>query len=113
LRDEVSRRTGSQYNFVLVNYYSDGKDSISYHSDGEDFLGPNPTIASLTLGAPRDFLMRPIPPKKGANEPEKVSSTAEKWTLESGDMIVMRGTTQSTWEHSIPKRANAKGRRPL
>ncbi|RAK99559.1 uncharacterized protein BO80DRAFT_426543 [Aspergillus ibericus CBS 121593] len=43
------------YNFILVNYYATTEDSIAYHSDDERFLGPNPTIASLSLGARRDF----------------------------------------------------------
>jgi len=38
------------------------------------------------------------------------SAPVEKWSLESGDMVVMRGTTQSRWLHSVPKRANAQGR---
>jgi alkylated DNA repair dioxygenase AlkB len=37
------------------------------------------------------------------------NADTEKWTLESGDMIVMRGTTQSQWLHSVPKRTNVGG----
>lgn len=39
LKEAVEEATQATYNFVLVNYYSDGKDSISYHSDDERFLG--------------------------------------------------------------------------
>ena len=105
LKAEVEQRTGARFNFCLVNLCAsscvsrapltladqDGKDSITYHSDGESFLGPLPTIASLSLGAPRDFLMRAAE-RKATDQPLK-------WTLRSGDMVVMRGTTQSTWEH--------------
>jgi hypothetical protein len=38
------------------------------------------------------------------------SLPTEKWSLKSGDMIVMRGTTQSNWLHAIPKRKEARGR---
>lgn len=125
LRKRVERATGSTFNFVLVNYYSEGKDSISWHSDDESlrlrslalsnlrldseltralcdrFLGPLPCIASLSLGGTRDFAMK---------HKEDKSLPTEKWSLESGDMIVMRGTSQSRWLHSIPKRAKASGR---
>lgn len=82
------------------NYYASGADSISWHADDEAFLGPCPTIASLTLGAPRDFYMK--------HKTDK-SVKPERWTLRSGDMVVMRGTTQATWLHSVPKRASAGG----
>ncbi|KAB8077921.1 hypothetical protein BDV29DRAFT_167344 [Aspergillus leporis] len=83
------------YNFCLVNYYASGSDSISYHSDDERFLGANPTIASLSLGAKRDFLLKHKP---------GIEAGALKFPLASGDMVVMRGETQSNWLHSIPKR---------
>ncbi|WVQ70002.1 uncharacterized protein L199_008226 [Kwoniella botswanensis] len=108
LMRKVEQVTSSQFNFCLVNYYSSGNDSISYHSDSESFLGPNPTIASLTLGHPRDFLLRHINFK---NHPRTGNSVAvEKFVLEDGDMVVMKGKTQHEWEHSIPKRKSAKGR---
>jgi alkylated DNA repair dioxygenase AlkB len=112
LRKVTEGSTGETFNFCLVNYYADGKDSISYHSDDERFLGPNPAIASLSLGAKRDFLMKhkPIAPNGGAvsEEPKGI-----KLSLGPGDMVLMRGRTQGNWLHSIPKRAGAdanKGR---
>ncbi|KAJ3043827.1 Alpha-ketoglutarate-dependent dioxygenase alkB 2 [Rhizophlyctis rosea] len=100
LKNEVEKATDEHYTHVLVNFYSNGQDSISYHSDDESFLGPLPTIASLSLGSSRDFLMR-----------HKVDKTKnEKFVLESGDMVVMRGKTQSEWLHAVPKRKNAGGR---
>ncbi|KAI2474861.1 DNA repair family protein [Pyrenophora tritici-repentis] len=104
LRKLTEGTTGETFNFCLVNYYADGKDSISYHSDDERFLGPNPAIASFSLGAKRDFLMKhkPTAPKEGvvAEEPRGI-----KLPLGSGDMVLMRGTTQANWLHSLPKRA--------
>lgn len=98
--------TGATYNFCLVNYYANGADSISYHSDDERFLGPNPSIASFSLGATRDFLMKhkPIPPKDGEAPPEQNTKPPLKLPLASGDMVLMRGKTQANWLHSIPKR---------
>ena len=43
LKALVEAHTDTTYNFCLVNFYSSGKDSISYHSDDEHFLGPLPT----------------------------------------------------------------------
>ncbi|TQV95873.1 hypothetical protein V2A60_001043 [Cordyceps javanica] len=93
LRKSTEAATGCQFNFCLVNYYASGADSISYHSDDERFLGPDPAIASFSLGAQRDFLMK-----------HKTAPESLKLALASGAMILMRGTTQSRWLHSIPKR---------
>ncbi|KAF9699575.1 hypothetical protein EKO04_002614 [Ascochyta lentis] len=104
LRKITEGTTGNTFNFCLVNYYADGKDSISYHSDDERFLGPNPVIASFTLGAKRDFLMKHKPTEAKEGE-AAVNAGQIKLTLGSGDMVLMRGETQSMWLHSIPKRA--------
>jgi len=103
LRQITEGSTGETFNFCLVNYYASGDDSISYHSDDERFLGVNPSIASFSLGARRDFLLKhkPIPPSDAAPPPELKPL---KYPLASGDMILMRGKTQSCWLHSIPKR---------
>jgi hypothetical protein len=92
--------TGCQFNFALVNYYSTGNDSISYHSDDERFLGINPQIASFTLGAGRDFLLKHKPTL--AKHESEIKPM--KFALASGDMLLMGGKTQSHWLHSIPKR---------
>ncbi|KIX98896.1 uncharacterized protein Z520_05357 [Fonsecaea multimorphosa CBS 102226] len=101
LRRVTEANTNTKYNFCLVNYYATGNDSISFHSDDERFLGPEPAIASFTLGAKRDFLMKHKPPKDGK---PKLQTKDIKLPLASGDMILMRGSTQSNWLHSIPKR---------
>ena len=100
LRALTENATGCTFNFALVNYYASGDDSISYHSDDERFLGKEPAIASFTLGAKRDFLLR----HKKTAEGHLSESKPIKLPLASGDMVLMRGMTQSNWEHSIPKR---------
>ncbi|KAF4552353.1 Hypothetical protein D9617_10g073340 [Elsinoe fawcettii] len=107
LRRLTEGSTGETYNFCLVNYYASGTDSISYHSDDERFLGNNPAIASFSLGAKRDFLMKhkPFNAKDGLEAPE---TKPIKLPLASGDMILMRGKTQSHWLHSIPKRKSGE-----
>lgn len=114
LRKSVEAATGCQFNFCLVNYYASGADSISFHSDDERFLGALPAIASFSLGARRDFLMKHKPPKVGSEEanggtskgsPKPLPKPPLKLPLESGDMVLMRGATQGNWLHSIPKRS--------
>lgn len=114
LRRATEMTTGRQWNFCLINYYASGADSISYHSDDERFLGPDPAIASFSLGAKRDFLLKHKPStaevtslslerEKGA---EKIAKDKPlKLSLASGDMVLMQGATQANWMHSIPKRA--------
>lgn len=106
LRQLTEIFTGATYNFCLVNYYANGADSISYHSDDERFLGPDPSIASFSLGATRDFCIKhkPITPKDGEPLAEQNSKPPLKLPLASGDMVLMRGRTQANWLHSIPKR---------
>lgn len=112
----MQKRTGSRFNAIIINFYQDGKDSISYHADDESFLGPLPTIASLSLGSSRDFYLRrkfgedtePSRPQfntKGSGP--AASRPTEKMRLGDGDLLVMKGRTQAEWEHSIPKRADA------
>lgn len=114
----MERKVGKHFNAVIINYYADGQDSISYHSDDESFLGSNPTIASLSLGAARDFYLRrkapldedvPAPThqqKMGTKgRGPAASRPTEKMVLEDGDLLIMKGKTQAEWEHSIPKRA--------
>ena len=107
LRRVTEAATDTTYNFCLVNYYATGSDSISFHSDDERFLGPDPAIASFSLGAKRDFLIKhkPLPPKEGEN----VTDTSPvRLPLASGDMVLMRGRTQSNWLHSVPKRKGSE-----
>ncbi|KAL1863448.1 hypothetical protein Plec18170_000283 [Paecilomyces lecythidis] len=122
--ESVSDNDNTMYNFCLVNYYASGEDSISYHSDDERFLGPEPTIASLSLGAKRDFLMRHKSFQTGGSAgsnsgirpgPGRRSGGSDKGMLKlplgSGDMVIMRGQTQANWLHSIPKRKGGEADR--
>jgi alkylated DNA repair dioxygenase AlkB len=104
LRKLTEQATDQKYNFCLVNYYASGQDSISYHSDDEKFLGVDPAIASFSLGARRDFLMKHKPLAPSASAPTMAEAKPLKLALGSGDMVLMRGSTQSKWLHSIPKR---------
>lgn len=90
LRLSTQRATGYEFNFCLVNYYAGGSDSISFHSDDERFLGPLPAIASFSLGARRDFLLKrkptPLPQPQQTADPKDVNKPV-KLPLASGDMM--------------------------
>lgn len=79
----------------LINLYRDGQDSNGWHSDDEKELGTNPIIASLSLGEERVFKLR----KK---EDHRITS---KIPLAHGSLLLMKGRTQHTWQHQIPKTA--------
>ncbi|KAI9925414.1 hypothetical protein ASPWEDRAFT_28859 [Aspergillus wentii DTO 134E9] len=100
-RVEAATADGTRYNFCLVNFYATGDDSIAYHSDDERFLASHPTIASLSLGARRDFVLKHKP---APDMDDTDSKDPLKFALGPGDMIIMRGETQANWLHSIPKR---------
>lgn len=100
LRQHIEQATGERFNSVLLNYYRDGSDSNGWHSDDEPELGPTPVIASLSLGATRDFFLRH----------KNKSELKHKIALQAGSLLLMKGRTQQYWQHQIPKRASAAGR---
>ncbi|PWA24553.1 hypothetical protein CCH79_00011785, partial [Gambusia affinis] len=61
LREAVEQASGCTFNSLLCNLYRDGHDGIGWHSDDEASLGPEPTIASLSLGDTRVFSLRKQP----------------------------------------------------
>lgn len=103
--DEVLRRLerqgGVRFNSALGNLYRSGRDAVSWHADDEPDLGPDPIIASLSLGASRRFLLR-----KKEDHAETMA-----FELTHGSVLWMSGSTQSHWEHSIPKTAKSSGTR--
>ena len=100
IKAEVEFESGNLFNSVLVNYYRDGRDSNGWHSDDEPELGDCPVIGSLSLGADRDFHLRH----------KRDKSLKHTMSLEHGSLLLMRGKTQSCWQHHVPKRAIANGR---
>ncbi|QYF95123.1 alpha-ketoglutarate-dependent dioxygenase AlkB [Massilia sp. PAMC28688] len=100
LRDAVETASGYRFNSVLLNYYRNERDSMGMHSDDEVELGPAPTIASLSFGASRNFILR-----------HKQSRQTVKLALPSGSLLIMRGPTQSHWLHGINKSTRVLGPR--
>lgn len=82
-------------------YYRDGRDSVAWHGDD---IGRGRTedtmVAIVSVGAPRTLMLRP-----------RGGGAATRHALGHGDLIVMGGSCQRTWEHAIPKTAKPVGPR--
>jgi alkylated DNA repair dioxygenase AlkB len=95
------------FNHVLANFYRDGSDSMGLHADNEPELGPNPWIASVSLGAPRCFQIVPQRRHRKKGEPtEKVSLS-----LTDGTLFVMEPPMQNHYLHGIQKTQRLVGSR--
>ena len=102
LKATVERYCEHSFNSVLLNYYRDGRDSMGMHADDEPELGPEPVIASVSLGEQRKLRFRHKRDKsvQGIDLP-----------LPSGSLLIMRGETQQHWKHGLNKLARACGPR--
>lgn len=85
--------TNYRFNSVLLNQYRHGNDKMGWHSDDEPELGPNPVIASVTLGTARKFVLK----HKYDTDIAKV-----ELVLPHGSLLIMQGTTQHFWQHAVP-----------
>jgi alkylated DNA repair dioxygenase AlkB len=82
--------------------YRDGRDSVAWHGDRIGRASAEDTmVAIVSLGAPRTLALRP----GGGGGP------ALRHELGHGDLIVMGGSCQRTWEHAVPKTARPVGPR--
>jgi alkylated DNA repair dioxygenase AlkB len=92
LKALVEELTGDKFNSCLLNLYHNGDEGMAWHSDDEKALGKNTSIASLSFGAERKFALK-----------HRVSKEPVSLILGHGSLLVMKGTTQSNWLHSLPK----------
>jgi alkylated DNA repair dioxygenase AlkB len=102
LNDYYGAELGEQFRTAGMCLYRDGRDSVAWHGDtigrgkSEDTM-----VAILSVGAARALSLRP----RGS------STTWAKYPLGHGDLIVMGGSCQRTWEHAITKTAKPVGPR--
>lgn len=94
IKEDLESELKTKFNSVLINYYRDGNDHMSYHSDDEKELGPNPVIASLSFGETRSFHLK----HKYDLEKETVMLP-----ITDGSLVVMKGELQHFWQHKITK----------
>lgn len=93
IRGMVEPLAGITFNSVLLNYYRNGNDSVTWHSDKESIMGSQPIIVSVSLGQVRSFDIR-----KKVNHKEHYSVR-----LEHGSFLLMKSGLQEYWEHRIAK----------
>jgi len=101
IRRAAEAAAGTTFNSVLVNLYRDGRDSVGWHSDDEAELGPEPVIASVSLGATRRFQLRH----------RSLAGVRHQLDLTHGSLLLMRGPTQRHWSHQVPKTSRPVGPR--
>lgn len=94
LKAWVEQHSSESYNACLLNLYLDGTVGLAWHSDAERELKKQGAIASLSLGAERRFLFR-----------HKKSRETREVVLQHGSLLVMKGSTQEHWLHSLPPSA--------
>jgi len=93
---------GEPFRTTGLCLYRDGRDSVAWHGDTlgrgarEDTM-----VAILSLGTPRALLLRPL---EGGQRPLR-------FEVGHGDLLVMGGSCQRTWEHAVPKTAQPVGAR--
>jgi len=92
LKELVELKTGEKFNSCLLNLYHNGDEGMGWHCDNEKELGVQPVIASLSLGAARKFSF------KHNESKQKIDIV-----LEAGSLLLMKGETQQSWKHSLPK----------
>jgi alkylated DNA repair dioxygenase AlkB len=97
IREKIERQCQYTFNSVLANLYRDGNDSMGCHADDEKELGLNPVITSLSLGDERLFKLH-----------HKKTKDKLDIVLGHGDLLVMAGTLQHHWMHSVPKTKKPK-----
>jgi alkylated DNA repair dioxygenase AlkB len=92
----LSRRYGLARARTSLAYYRDGRDSVAWHGDRLGRLVDHTVVAILSLGEPRRFLLRPA-----------AGGASRAFDLGWGDLLIMGGTCQRTWQHAVPKTALA------
>jgi alkylated DNA repair dioxygenase AlkB len=92
----LSHHYGRRLSAITANLYRDGSDSVAWHGDRIGRRHTDTVVAILSLGSTRRFLLRP-----------DGGGPSLRYELAPGDLIVLGGTCQTTWEHCVPKRAVA------
>ena len=102
LSDHYEPELGERFVTAGLCLYRDGRDSVAWHGDrigrstSEDTM-----VAILSVGSPRPLMLRP---RNGG-------AATLRLPLGHGDLVVMGGSCQRTWDHAIPKTARAVGPR--
>jgi alkylated DNA repair dioxygenase AlkB len=98
----LSRRYGGTFPSCWLNLYRDGRDSVAWHGDRVARDRLTALVAIVSIGERRPFRLRP-----------KGGGRSVGYELGRGDLLVMGGTCQRTWDHGVPKVARSGPRMSL
>jgi alkylated DNA repair dioxygenase AlkB len=98
LSASLSLRYGRALPSISLAYYRNGADSVAFHGDKVGSLKGDCIVATVSVGAPRRFLLKPN------------GGASLGFDLGWGDLFVMGGSCQRTCQHAVPKRAHADPR---
>jgi alkylated DNA repair dioxygenase AlkB len=96
MRGALSAHYGAPFASCGCNLYRDGADSVAWHGDRMRNDLPQTHVAIVSVGEPRKLLLRPA-----------AGGASIGFKLGHGDLLVMGGTCQHTWQHAVPKCAAA------
>jgi alkylated DNA repair dioxygenase AlkB len=103
MRRSLSAHYATDFTRLSLALYRDGRDSVAYHGDRIARTMPDALVATVSIGSPRRFWLRPRTRGEQAARPLA-------FNLGWGDLLVMGGSCQRTWQHGIPKVAHASPR---
>jgi alkylated DNA repair dioxygenase AlkB len=92
IKNKIEKLSNETFNSCLANLYHDGHESMGWHADNETEIVKNSAIASVSFGAERYFHLK-----------HKSTKELLKFKLETGSLLIMKGTIQENWLHSMPK----------
>jgi alkylated DNA repair dioxygenase AlkB len=101
LTSHYAAELGEPFRTAGLCFYRDGRDSVAWHGDTIGRGSTDDTmVAIVSVGEPRELLLRP-----------RGGRTSVRHALGHGDLLVMGGSCQRTWEHAVPKRSKPVGPR--
>ncbi|HKE17540.1 MAG TPA: alpha-ketoglutarate-dependent dioxygenase AlkB [Kofleriaceae bacterium] len=95
----LAARYGETFCRITLALYRGGQDSVAFHGDTVARDMDEALVATVSLGARRRFLLRPAQSGDGGSG----HGSSISLSLGGGDLLVMGGSCQRTWRHSIPK----------
>ena len=104
VRQMVERHTGTTFDYCFLNRYRDGQDAVAWHGDRDGSRDARLVVASLSLGATRQFQLRPKKDSGLRHDPITID-------VAHGDLVVMAGDTQLYWEHRVRRDPKITGER--
>lgn len=97
LKNLAEEKSGETFNSCLANLYHSGEEGMAWHSDAEKMLRKDGAIASMSFGAERKFAFK-----------HKQNAQTISVMLQTGSLLIMKGTTQTHWLHRLPPTTKVK-----